>query len=107
MVEGTDFQKEFEKIKQKMIGASVRFPEKPDNPDEIGVVTDVYFQPAIDLDDKQERGPVFVSEDEWIDPERGEVKEHLGQKILCVIAFKGCVHITEVEDLILVDINER
>lgn len=98
-------RKGHEKTKHLLIGAKVKFPEKPNNFNEIGTITDIYFQPAINLDeldkldkkDKDSLTPIFVSKDE------PEGITQLKPKTLCMVQFSDCVHITESKDLILVD----
>lgn len=90
-------REEYEKTKHLLIGAKVKFPEKPDDPDQIGTVTDVYLQPAINVDEKPKKGLIFVSPDE----EEAYPNINLRPKILCRVQFDGCFHITEPDDLII------
>jgi len=106
-----DMQEEFEKTKESMIGRSVRFPENPSDPDRIGTVTDVYYQPAIDLDNDTNKGIRFLSPDEVPDKHGNRPTTKLRPKILCIVLFDGpdgpgYVHITQPQDLVLIDIGE-
>lgn len=101
MADNTDTQ-EFERIKETLTGARVLFPEKPDRQDDVGIITNVYLQPAIDLDNKPQKGIVFVSKDELPDERGNYPNTKLRPKILCRVQFKNYVHMTEPEDLILI-----
>lgn len=100
-------QEDCEKAREALIGVKVKFPEKPDNANEIGTIKDVYFQPAVSLDELERNDSglpmIYESEDERPYPydEYPYGLTQLKAKMLCVIQFSDCVHITELQDLIL------
>lgn len=92
---------DIEKAEKTLLGKKVLFPEGS-NPDDIGIITDVYFQPSIDLNAKNP-GLVFLSDDELPDRDGNYPKPTTSPKILCRVQFDGYVYITEPQDLKVIE----
>lgn len=97
-----EMQKKFDDALKTLLNAKVLFPDS-DNPNNTGIVTDIYFQPSRDL---KKRNPLtFLSDDEIPDLVGNYPKQKTSPKILCRVKFNGYVHITEPKDLKLVDME--
>lgn len=89
------------------IGDRVLFPGRHFDPDEVGMVKDVFTQPSIDLNDGPKDHAIFFSEDECPDEDGNYPTTTLRPKTLCVVEFSICVQVIECKDLVKVDEHNR